>query len=231
MKVMTIIVILLVLVAGWFVVLPVVAPTVTEKTIERDASVSMGDSFAIMNQSELALTMYDHALIMNASDTAILKKKAEMLLKTGQITQAETIYQQVLTQDRNDTAALMRAGDGQVRLGDLNGALTYYNEALAVNPADSKILLKKGDTYLLMSAQETQKLQVAAQAMAKQPGTAGYEPVSAVSVESQQSYQNAMASYQKAMEIDPKLSVVISAKVLMATQNQVASYQSLLNNF
>jgi len=32
------------------------------------------------------------------------------------------------------------------------------------------------------------------------------------------------------MEIDPKLSVVVSTRILGATQNQVNSYQSLMND-
>jgi len=59
----------------------------------------------------------------------------------------------------------------------------------------------------------------------------GYQRPSTISLESQQSYQNAMTSYQKAMQIDPSFYVIVSARILTATQNQVASYQSLLNNF
>ena len=231
MKVIWIIVLLLIVVAGWFVVVPAVAPGVTEKTVIRDAQVTLGDTMAVMNQSELALMMYDNALSMNTSDTIILKKKGEMFLKTGQSQEAAKIYEQVLSQNNNDPAALMRMGDSQVKAGNLDAALSYYDAALAIDPDDSKLLLKKGDTYLLMSAAEIQKLQAAAQALAKQPGTAGYQQSSTISLESQQSYQNAMTSYQKAMQIDPKLSVIVSARVLTATQNQVASYQNLLNNF
>jgi len=232
MKVLWIIVLILIVVAGWFVAVPIVAPGVTEKTVIRDAQVAIGDTMAMVNQSELAVTMYDHALSLNGSDTAILKRKGEMLLKTGKSQEATEIYNQVLSQNGNDTAALMRMGDSQVRAGNLNEALSYYDAGLSLDPDDTKILMKKGDTYLLMSSLETQKLQAAAKALAQQPGTAGYQPASSVGqVESMQSYQNAMTAYQKAMAIDPKLSVIVSARVLSATQNQVASYQSLLNNF
>ena len=232
MKVFWIIVILLAVIAGGFVVVPALAPQVTEKTVMRDAEVTVGDTMAAMNQSELALTMYDYALSANTSDTVILKKKGEMLLKTGQSGEAAKIYEQVLSQDNNDPTALMRMGDSQVKAGNLDTALSYYDAALAITPDDSKILMKKGDTYLLMSSLELQKLQAAAKALAQQPGTPGYQPASSAGqVDSMQSYQNAMTAYQKAMQIDPKLSVFISARVMSATQNQVASYQELLNNF
>jgi len=231
MKLKWIILLVAVAIVGVFVVLPIVAPTVTEKTVVRDAQVALGDTCALMNQSEMALSMYDNALSANATDPVILKKKGEMLIKTGRVSEAETVYQQVLSQNKNDTTALMRTGDSLVRQGNLKEALSWYDAALAVNPVDSKIWMRKGDTYLIMSVEENEKLQAAAKALSAQPGTPGYQPVSATQYESMQSYKEAMASYQKAMEIDPRLSVIISTRVLSATQNQVAGYQDLLNNF
>ncbi|MDD1687491.1 tetratricopeptide repeat protein [Methanoregula sp.] len=231
MKLKWIILLVVVAIVGIFVVLPAVAPAVTEKTVVRDAQVSLGDTFAIMNQSELAISMYDNALSVNATDAVILKKKGEMLIKTGRVNEAETVYRQVLSQDGSDTTALMRAGDSLVRQGSLNEALSYYDAALAVNPMDSKIWMRKGDTYLIMSVEENKKLQAAAKALSVPLSSPNYQPSSAIQYESMQSYKEAMASYQKAMEIDPKLSVMISARILTATQNQVAGYQDLLKNF
>lgn len=231
MQVKWIVLLLVAVVAGWFVVLPAVAPDVTEKTVIRDAQVTLGDTCAIMNQSELALMMYDNALSTNTSDTVILKKKGEMLIKCGKIQEAGMVYQQVLSQNGNDTTALVRTGDSLSRQGNLTGALYYYDAALAVSPGDSKIWMRKGDTYLIMSIEETQRLQTTAKNLSKQPGAPDYQPASAGQLESMQSYQEAMASYQKAMEIDPQLSVIVSMRVLGAAQNQVTSYQDLLNNF
>lgn len=229
MKLKWILMFVVVAIVGVFVVLPAVAPTVTTKTIVRDAQVTLGDTCALMNQSELALMMYDTALTANATDTVILKKKGEALIKCGRAQEAEDVYQQVLSQNGSDATALTRAGDSLAQLGNLTGAIHYYDTALAITPRDSKILLRKGDAYLVMSMQETQRLQAVAKELSKQPGS-GYQTSSASQIETMQSYQNAMASYQKAMEIDPKLSLIVSTRVLGATQNQVSSYQEILNN-
>ncbi len=231
MKVIWIIVLVLAVVAGWFIVVPVVAPGVTEKTVVRDAQVTVGDTCAIMNQSDLALMMYENALSANTSDTTILKKKGALLIRCGRVSEAETVYQQVLSQTPNDTTALIKTGDSLARQGNLTGAIAYYNAALALNPSDATTLLKKGDAYLVMSMAETQRLQNIARNLSKQPGTSASPPAtSAQSLDQMDSYQQAMASYQKAMEIDPKLSVIVSTRVLSASQNQVSSYQDILNN-
>jgi len=225
MKLISIIALVLVIVVGWFVVVPMVAPGVTEKTVVRDAQVFLGDTCAASNQSELALSMYEGALTMNATDPVILKKKGSMLLKCGRASEAETVYQQILSRDPNDVTALVKTGDSLASKGSLTEAIRYYDAALAINPEDASTLVKKGDAYLMMSMAETQKLSAAAKGLTDQAGSA---PV--VQMQNANSYQEAMSSYQKAMQIDPKLSVVVSARVMTATQSQVSGYQDILNN-
>jgi len=228
MKLITIIVLVLVVVVGWFVVVPLVAPGVTEKSVVRDTQVVMGDTLDMCNQSELALMMYDNALSANTSDTVILKKKGAMLIKCGRANEAATIYQQVLSQNPGDTTALIKTGDSLVRQGNLTEAIAYYDAALAINPRDANTLLKKGDAYLVMSVAETNNFKVG---KITDTGVTGSQAQSsAQQIETQQSYQNAMTAYQKAMEIDPKLSLIISTRVMSATQSQVSSYQDILNN-
>lgn len=225
MRLITIIIVVLVIVVGWFVAVPMFAPDVTEKTVVRDAQVFLGDTCATANQSELALTLYDGALTMNATDPAILKKKGSMLIKCGRATEAETVYQQILSQDPNDVTALVKTGDNLASKGSLTEAIRYYDAALAINPQDASTLVKKGDAYLMMSMAENQKLTTAAKSLNDPTG-----PAPAVQMQNMNSYQEAMNSYQKAMQIDPKLSVIVSARVMTATQSQVSTYQDILNN-
>lgn len=213
-----------------FVILPTYAPTVSAKSIVRGTQVTTGDALLLLNQTDYALTMYDSALAMNASDPEILKKKGEVLIKCGRTQDAEQLYQQVLSQNGNDTAALVRKGDTLYQQGNLTGALSCYDIAISIKPDDAKTWLRKGDAYLMMSIDEQQKLHTIAKGLSKQPGTQDYHPVSAEQIQSMDSYQKAVESYQKAMEIDPKLSVVVSTRILGATQNQVNSYQSLMND-
>ncbi len=229
MKVITIIILVVAVIAGWFVVLPLVAPGVTEKTVVRDTVVVAGDTLVMVNQSELAVGMYENALGMNRSDPVILKKKGAALFRCGRIKEAEGVYQQVLRQDPDDPAALVKAGDTQARQGNLTGALEYYDAALVQNPRDSTVLMKKGDACLAMSIDETRQLQAAARNLTGRAGAMGETTPSSQSIEQMHSYRDAMASYQKAMEIDPKLSIIVSTRVLGATQNQLTAYQDILN--
>lgn len=225
MRLISIIALVLVIVVGWFVIVPMVAPDVTEKTVVRDAQVFLGDTCATANQSELALTLYEGALSANATDPVILKKKGAMLIKCGRATEAETVYQQILSQDPNDVTALVKTGDSLASKGSLTEAIRYYDAALAINPEDASTLVKKGDAHLMMSMAETQKLTTAAKSLNDPTG-----PSPAVQMQNMNSYQEAMNSYQKAMQIDPKLSVIVSARVMTATQSQVSAYQDILNN-
>jgi tetratricopeptide (TPR) repeat protein len=211
-----------------FFILPTYAPNITTKSVIRDSQAVAGDTLVLMNQSELAITLYDGALAENASDSVLLKKKGEALTKCGRVNEAEQVYRQVLSRNVNDTTAMVKMGDTLCRQGDLTGALSYYNAALAVKPDDAMTWLRKGDTLMAMSTEETQKLQSVAKSLSKQPGSPGYQPVSADQLQSMDSYKKAAESYQKAMEIDPKLSVVVSARLMAATQNQVSNYQSLM---
>ena len=225
MKLITIIILVLVIVVGWFVAVPMIAPDVTEKIVVRDAQVFLGDTCATANQSELALSLYEGALSMNATDPVILKKKGAMLIKCGRPTEAETVYQQILSQDPHDITALVKTGDSLASKGSLTEAVRYYDAALAINPEDASTLVRKGDAYLMMSMAETQKLPATARGLSDQTA-----PASAAQMQNMNSYQEAMNSYQKAMQIDPKLSVIVSARVMTATQSQVSGYQDILNN-
>lgn len=229
MKVISLILWVVLILAVIFVGIPAFAPTITAKSVMYKSQVTCGDALVMMNQSEYAIGMYDNALATNASDTDVLKKKGEALIKCGRITEAGKIFSLVLVQDRNDVTALVRTGDSLSQMGNFTGALFYYDRALALQP-DAKTWLKKGDIFLMMSFEEGQKLHAIAKGLSKQPGSPGYQPVSPDQLQSMDSYQKAVQAYQKAMEIDPKLSIIVSARILGATQNQVSSYQSLLND-
>jgi tetratricopeptide (TPR) repeat protein len=196
----------------------------------KTSDVMLGDTFSILNQSEIAVPFYDNALQMNSDDPAILKKKAEALLKSGRIIDANNVYTQILSQNGNDTVALVRLGDVLMQQGDLKGAVGYYDKALKIDPGNANVWFKKGDAQLLMSIDETQKLHAAAKNLSNQPDSPNYKAGSNDQLESMESYKNAVESYQEAMKLDPKLSIIVSARILVATQNQVNSSQSLLND-
>jgi tetratricopeptide (TPR) repeat protein len=224
MKVYWAIIFLICLAVGVFVILPAVAPTVTANDMIKTSYVTAGDTFFLLNQSEIALPFYDNALQMNTTDPVILKKKGEALLKSGRISDANRVYNQVLTQNGNDTVALVRFGDVLMQQGNFKGALGYYETALKNNPGNAVVWLKQGDAQLLMSVEETQKIHDIAKNLSQHPGSANYQPPSSDQLVTMESYKDAIKSYQKAIDLDPKLSIAVSTRVLGATQNQVNSY-------
>jgi tetratricopeptide (TPR) repeat protein len=227
MKAYWAIIFLICLAVGVFVILPAVAPTVTANEMIKTSYVTAGDTFFLMNQSEIALPFYDNALQMNTTDPVILKKKGEVLIKIGRISDANQVYSQVLTQNGNDTVALVRFGDVLMQQGDYKGALPYYQTALKNNPGNAVVWVKQGDAQLLMSVEDSQKIRAMAKNLSQQPGTTSASNDQLVTMES---YQDAMKSYQKAIELDPKLSVTVSTRVLGATQNQVNSYSDFFKD-
>jgi tetratricopeptide (TPR) repeat protein len=227
MKTYWAIIFLICIVVGVFVILPAVAPTVTANDMIKTSYVTAGDTFFLMNQSEIALPFYDNALQMNTTDPVILKKKGEVLIKIGRISDANQVYSQVLTQNGNDTVALVRFGDVLMQQGDYKGALPYYQTALKNNPGNAVVWVKQGDAQLLMSVADPQNIHAMAKNLSQKPGTTSGSNDQIVTMES---YQDAMKSYQKAIELDPKLSVTVSTRVLGATQNQVNSYSDFFKD-
>lgn len=225
MKTKWILLLVLLIIIGGIVILPCIAPSVTPKNIVRGAEMTTGDAFMIANQSEIALGCYEQALRLCPDDNEILKKKADALVRSGKTLEAGTIYAQVLAGNANDTAALVRAGDLLYRGGNYTDAISYYHTAITIQPDNARTWIKEGDAYLMLSIQEEQRLHEVAKNLGKTSGTS-----SAVSIGSMDSYKTAVADYQKAMALDPKLTMEISAKLMGITQYQVNDYASLLND-
>ncbi len=216
-------------VAG-FILYPIVASSVSPSDMTKNTEVALGDMMAFLKQYDQALMFYDMALQISPDDPVILKKKGEILYKSGKKAEAMQVFNRILDLDRNNTAALTRQGDLLVQQGDLNGALAYYEKAIAADPTDSKVLLRKGDVLLTISMLEQQKLHGVAQNLSKPLGTVNYQPVPAEQLQSTESYRQVIDSYQKAMQLDPTLSIVVSARMLAATQNQMLNYEQLLKD-
>lgn len=225
MKLKWVLLAVLILIVGYFLVLPAVEPSIPVNSVIRDGQVAVGDAFLLVNMSDMAIGQYDNALSVNATDPAVLKKKADALIKSGRTGEAEQIYRQLLARDANDPVALVRTGDLLYRQGDYTGAITAYDKALVVVPNSSAVWLHKGDAYLVLSMQEEQKLHEIAKSLGKPDTDASVRPI-----ESMESYKQAVESYQKAMQLNPGLALQVSTRMLGATQYQVNEYQRLLDD-
>lgn len=200
----------LALIAGIVVVLPLLFPGVTPAGILQAGEATAGDAFMQVNQSGIALTLYDNALAANPGDPGLLKKKAEALIHSGQTGVAEQIYQQLFSAYPNDPAVLVRMGDFQYMNGDYPGAIAYYDTALSIQPKNAQILLRDGDACLLLAATQAREQH-------------------AVFLDSQDSYRKALDEYAQAQKLDPRLSVAVSTRTLAANQYEAGgNYQSFI---
>ncbi|MGA2699226.1 MAG: tetratricopeptide repeat protein, partial [Methanoregula sp.] len=189
----------LALIVGIVVVLPLLFPGVTPAGIVQGGQATAGDGFMLVNQSGIALALYNDALATNPGDPVLLKKKAEALIHSGQKGNAEQIYQQLFSSTPNDPAVLVRMGDFSYWNGDYPGAIAYYDTALSIQPKNALILLRDGDACLMLAATQ-------------------YQEQHAVFLDSLDSYRKALDEYAQAEKFDPRLSAVVSARTLAADQ-------------
>jgi tetratricopeptide (TPR) repeat protein len=200
----------LALIAGVIIIVPLLAPGVTPAGIVQDGQATAGDAFMLVNQSGMALTLYNDALATNPGDPVLLKKKAEALIASGQSGEAEQIYQQLLSSYPNDPDVLVRMGDFSSWNGDYTGAIAYYDSALSIQPKNAEILLRDGDACLMLAATQ-------------------YQQQHAVFLDSLDSYRKALDEYAQAEKLDPRLAVAVSARTLAADQYEAGgNYQNLV---
>lgn len=185
------------------IIVPLAAPGVTPAGIVQEGEASLGDGFMLVNQSEIALPLYSDALATDPGNTALLKKKAEALLRSGKTGESEQIYRELLSRTPDDADVLVRMGDFAFRNGDYPGAAGYYDTAIALQPKNAQILLREGDAYLSLAVTQ-------------------YHEQHAVFLDSLDSYRKAMAVYAQAEKLDPRLSAVVSARTLAADQFQAS---------
>ena len=231
MRIITIIFLILVIIAGCFLVSDVFKPLDHLADYDAKASVAIGDALTSANQSNLSTYWYDRAYADAPNDTNILEKRGDAYLRNGQLDAANQAFSQVLAYNSTDSVALQREGMILTRDGDYTGAVADYDKVLAQNPNDANTLELKGDSLLLSSIAQQKAFQDYANNMTAdlKSGT-GSSAQSYDSLQDSDSYQQAVQSYDKAMQINPALTISITAKIMGVTMNQVSEYQQILNN-
>jgi tetratricopeptide (TPR) repeat protein len=218
-----------------FLIVPAITSSGRLNEMTRTADVSLGDMMALLNQPAFAVQLYDFALRISPNDTSILMKKGELLDKSGNTTEAEKLYDTILNLNQNETSALLSKGDLLLQEGEYRNAIGYYNRVLDVNPNDANTLVRKGDALLFLSIEDQQRLRSIARTFSQPSGSPGYssapdQTASYEALKSVESYKNAVECYQKAIQIDPKLSVFITGRIMGATQNQLNNYEQILKD-
>lgn len=228
MRIKCIILTVVLLTTGILLFFPHVASSASPSDIIKMSEVTLGDIMTIPVQYHLAVGLYDAALQISPNDPAILQKKGDALSRSGDTLGASEIFKQILEVDPNNTAALIKEGDLLAQQGDLIGALANYEMVHSLDPDDTEVLVREGDVHLAFALQEQQKLRDMAHNLSQPPGSSDYQVDQANMSISTEHFQDAIQCYEKAIRINPMLSVEISARVLAMAKEQLNTYDEVM---
>ncbi|MDO9540606.1 MAG: tetratricopeptide repeat protein [Methanocalculus sp.] len=242
-----------------FIVQPVPLPLPTGvDSVAVGALTLFGDGFHSMNQTGIASSCYSYALSFNETDTQILHKKGDALYKMGEYDEAAEIFQSAAALDPTNPVFLVGQGRALLKAGDTAGAEASFNKALEVSPEDpaalhtravsllsqgryteairdldrlveenpesAKARMYRGDAYLFI----TTKYEAEMRDMKGSKDIMGSG--TRLSSEASGAYQKASMDYMKAMELDPFLTPVITAKMMAQYQSQAETYGMILQS-
>jgi tetratricopeptide (TPR) repeat protein len=131
----------------------------------------------------------------------------------------------------NDTVPIVMTGNILYTQGQYEESIRYFEKALSLNRNDAQVWIRKGDASLAISIRDNQKIRANYQKLTtdnQDPAAASKETLD--TLEASQSYQDAMASYNQAIKIDPFVSVEISSHILASTQDLLNTEQGILND-
>jgi tetratricopeptide (TPR) repeat protein len=150
----------------------------------------------------------------------------------GHDTDARQDLEEIMIIDPNDTAPIMMTGNLLYDQARYEESIVYFERALAINQNDAHIWLRKGDADLEISIKEMQKIREKYRTLTANSQFAA--PSSDASTmdafRSTEHYRDAMESYNKAIKIDPFMSVTISSHILASTQTLLNAYEGILND-
>ena len=215
----------LVIIAGFFIILAV-APHVAAQSI----SLAAGE-VATTKYPVYAVPLYESAIALSPNDTAIRMDEAGLMQSLGRDGEARQDLEYVMATNPNETAPIVMTGNILYDQGQYEESIRYFEKALSVNGNDAQIWIRKGDASLAISIRENRKIRANFQALTtnnQDSGAASNETLD--TLESTQSYQDAIESYNQAIKIDPFVSVEISSHIFAATQDLLNTEQGIVND-
>jgi uncharacterized RDD family membrane protein YckC len=206
--------------------------TITPRLFAAQGLSSAADTIASSKYPEYSLEVYDTAIELQPNDSGIQMKKYYVLDRLGRVDEAQEYLEEMIEMHPNETTPVILKGDFMLESGKFHDAVTCYEKALAADPKNARLWIKKGDAHLLMATtgmQEIRGMYRNLTARSGKPGESRYAaPVDAF--QTTKPYQDAMSSYNKAIELDPMTSVAISGRILSSTENLVDTYQGILDD-
>lgn len=190
------------------------------------------DTVADSKYPEYSLEMYDTAYALEPDNADIQMKRLYVLGSMGRVDEARVYLDQMVVMYPNETSPMIFKGDLLIKEGKYPDAAACYEKALSADPKNAKIWVKKGDAHLLMAITSRTEIRDLYRNLTENSGKSGSvrESVPFDAYQSSQPYQEAIKSYNKAIEIDPMTSIAISGRVLSSTKDLVETYEGILKD-
>lgn len=205
---------------------------ISTHTIAAHGLASAADTIAGSKYPEYSLEMYDTANALEPDNTEIQMKRLYVLGSLGRVDEAQAYLDQMVVMYPNETTPMIYKGDLLIQEGKYQDAVACYEKALSADPKNAKIWVKKGDAYLINAISEMTDIRDMYKNLTANPvkpgSVKGSVPFDAF--QSSQSYQEAVKSYNKAIELDPMTSIAISGRILTSTKDFVETYEGILKD-
>ena len=178
-----------------------------------------------------ALALYDQLLARGAEDFDLHRARGDILVRLGRHAEALTAWQQALDQNPARNAAFaVHVAMGRAewaKSGDANATAPHYERALAIAPRHASTL---GDLASLRIVQQRYEdaQAIFQQAIEQAPDQARFHAGLGYALYSLDQAKAAIASLERALELDPTLNEARS-HLAMARQSQQASQQGTRN--
>ncbi|NYT17436.1 MAG: tetratricopeptide repeat protein [Methanomicrobiales archaeon] len=178
------------------------------------AHLRKGDDLMVQKMYHEALDAYDAAVAVDPYNSIAWNKLGTAHMRTGRYEDAVLAFEHAIAIDPYYSEAWTNLGDSLEMLGKPQEAIRAYDRALGINQRDIYALLQKG-----ISLQETgdstgameiyqEVIQLADVEMRKHPNYAGFDAELWTNKGDALSrlgrYEEAVAAYEKALEINPK---------------------------
>ena len=166
-----------------------------------------------LGQHEEAITYYDQAL-------AIEPNFADALNNKGQSKQAIDYYDQALTMEPNDTTILNNKGVSLASLGQHEEAIASYDKVLAIDPNHVKALNNKANAITELMYTISTSYYHDGNRLLTQYNFISYQKESAnvLSKVGKYTADDAIALFDKALELSPNNNIIICNKANLLTK-------------
>lgn len=188
------------------------------------------EAFYSLHEYEEAAALYSRAASIDPSSSDYLTGLGRCYLMAGDPQAAKTAFTDALSLSPTDPAALHSRAVTLLAEGRYNEAIADLDALIAAYPDSARARMYRGDAYMHI----TQRHETEMQAAHSTPGS-GFSQGKAstttrLTSEASTAYMKAMEDYQKAMELDPRLTPVITLKVMAQYRSQAETYAMIIGS-